>query len=135
MVKMKIAYLGDLRTECTHESGKVLITDAPKDNHGKGEAFSPTDLVAVSLGSCMMTLMGIYAKKFSVDLKGASMEVEKEMASAPQRRIARLVVRFRFSEYVAPEIQKKLEEAALNCPVHHSLHPEIKQEIDFVWGV
>lgn len=135
MTQTKIVYLGALRTECTHESGVQMLTDAPKDNQGKGESFSPTDLLAVSLGSCMLTLMGITARQLQIDLKGATIDVEKEMTSHPLRRIARIIVRFRCSLTLSEEIRKKLEEAALHCPVHSSLHPDIKQEIDFVWGL
>lgn len=135
MTSIKIAYLGELRTECTHESGKRLQTDAPKDNQGKGETFSPTDLLAASLGSCMLTIMGIAAMAVDVDIKGTTVEVQKEMSSTAPRRIGRLIVRFRSPARLSDEIQKKLEKAALNCPVHHSLHPEIRQEIDFVWGL
>ncbi len=133
---MKVVYQGDLQTECTHlQSGAKLTTQAPKDNQGKGDAFSPTDLFAVSLGSCMLTIMGIAARKLGVDLKGTSAEVEKEMASAPHRRIGRLIVRIRSSLNPDAQIREKLEKAALECPVHHSLHPDIKLEIDFVWGL
>jgi len=132
---MKVAYKGDLRTECMHESGTVIETDAPKDNQGKGECFSPTDLFAVSLASCMLTLMGMQAKKLGIDLKGASAEVEKEMVSSPMRRVGKLIVRFRIPVAPNPEARAKLEQAALTCPVHASLHPDIRQEIDFVWGI
>ncbi len=135
MTKMKVLYLGDLHTECTHESGAKIQTDAPKDNMGKGEAFSPTDLVAVSLGSCMVTLMAIQAGKLGVDLKGMTAEVEKEMALSGSRRIGRLIVRIRSAALPNPVAREKLEKAALDCPVHHSLHPEIKLEVDFVWGL
>jgi len=131
---MKILYQGHLHTQSTHESGAVLETDAPKDNHGKGECFSPTDLLAVSLGTCMLTLMGITAEKLGLDLKGATAEVEKEMASSP-RRIGRLVVRIRSRLSPNPEERVKLEQAALGCPVKASLHPDIKLDIDFVWGL
>jgi putative redox protein len=135
MTKLKAIYLGDLRTECVHESGAVIETDAPKDNQGKGECFSPTDLFAVSLGACMLTLMGISARKLGIDLKGATAEVEKEMASQPTRRIGRLIVRIRSSLHPKPEERQKMEQMAMTCPVHGSLHPDIKLEIDFVWGL
>ena len=134
MEHYKISYLGDLRTECTHSSGVSIQTDAPKDNQGKGECFSPTDLLAVSLGSCMLTIMGITARRLKIDLKGTTVEVQKEMATTPPRRVARLIVHFRSPARISIDVQKKLEEAAIHCPVHLSLHPEIKQEIDFVWG-
>lgn len=134
MTKTKIIYRGDLRTEAVHESGAVLATDAPKDNQGKGEMFSPTDLLAVALASCMLTLMGIAARKLGIDLKGTTAEVEKEMHVEP-RRIGRLIVRVRSPLMPPPEARAKLEQVALTCPVQASLHPEIKQEIDFVWGL
>ncbi len=135
MTKMKLIYQGHLHTECTHESGTKIGTDAPKDNMGKGELFSPTDLFAASLATCMMTLMGIAASKLGVDLKGMSGEVEKEMAAAPVRRIGKIIVRIRSSLSPNGAVREKLEHAALNCPVKHSLHPDIKLEIDFIWGL
>lgn len=135
MTKMKAQYLGDLHTECTHESGAKIQTDAPKDNLGKGEAFSPTDLLAASLGTCMLTVMGIAARKAGLDLKGMTAEIEKEMTSIPHRRIGRLIVRFRSSLTPDQQMREKLERAAMECPVHHSLHPDIKLEFDFVWGL
>jgi putative redox protein len=135
MTKLKAIYLGDLRTQCVHESGAVLETDAPKDNQGKGENFSPTDLFAVSLASCMLTLMGICARQLGLDLKGATAEVEKEMAARPPRRIGRIVVRIRSQLSPNPEERQKMEQMALACPVHASLHPDIRLEIDFVWGL
>ncbi len=135
MTKMKVLYLGDLQTECTHEAGDKIHTDPPKDNGGKGEHFSPTDLFAASLGTCMVTIMGIAARKAGVDLKGMTAEIEKEMASVPHRRVGKLIVRFRSSLTPNQQIREKLEKAALECPVHHSLHPDIKLEFDFVWGI
>ena len=133
---MKVQYLGDLRTECTHlESGVKILTDAPKDNEGKGMAFSPTDLLAVSVASCMITIMGIAAKKVGFDFSEATAEVEKEMVSAPKRRVGKLIIRIRCPHLPSPQIREKLEQAAIQCPVHASLHPDIKQEIDFVWGL
>jgi len=135
MTKMKVLYLGDLHTECTHESGAKIETDAPKDNRGKGEAFSPTDLFALSLGSCMVTLMAIHSKKLGIELKGMTAEVEKEMSLLGQRRVSKIIVRLRSSHLPNPLVREKLEKAALECPVHHSLHPDIKVEVDFVWGL
>jgi putative redox protein len=133
MTKMQAIYRGDLRVKCQHDSGALLETDAPKDNEGKGENFSPTDLLPAALATCMLTLMGIFARKVGIDLKGATIDVEKEMALAP-RRIGRILVRFRSPLSLSPEIRLKLEQAALSCPVHHSLHPDIVQDIDFIWG-
>jgi putative redox protein len=135
MTKMKVQYLGDLRTECTHESGMKILTDVPKEHEGKGMAFSPTDLLAVSVASCMITMMGIAAKKAGFDLSETTAEVEKEMESAPKRRLGKLIIRIRCPHLPSPQIREKLEQTALQCPVHASLHPDIKQEIDFVWGL
>lgn len=137
MTKIKISYRGDFKTECLHEdSGAKIPTTAPKDIdvHG-GTAFSPTDLLAASLGSCMLTLMGMSAKKLGIDLQGTTAEIQKEMVSAPQRRIGRLIVRIRSSLSPTEPVRLKLEKAALDCPVFLSLHPDIKKEIDFVWGL
>lgn len=133
MGSIKIAYLGDLRTESVHESGARILTDAPKDNHGKGEQFSPTDLFALSLGTCMLTIMGIAARTHGLDLSGTTVEVIKEMEARPVRRIAKIAVRFRVPHRPSMEMQKLLEQAAINCPVHHSLHPELKLDIVFNW--
>jgi len=134
MTKMSVVYLGDLRTESTHESGAKIQTDAPKDNMGKGEAFSPTDLFALSLGTCMITLMGITARKLGVDIKGTSAEVEKTMVLAPHRRVGQVIIHIR-SEYNPDEKNRlQLEKSALECPVHYSLHPDIKVDVDFTWG-
>lgn len=135
MGKMRVLYLGDLHTECTHETGAKIETDAPKDNMGKGETFSPTDLFAASLATCMLTLMGIASKKLAIELKGMSAEVEKEMSNVGPRRIGKLIVRIRSSHLPNPQAREKLEQAALECPVKHSLHPSIKVEVDFVWGL
>ncbi len=135
MTKMKIRYLGDMRTECVHESGAKILTDAPKDNFGKGLEFSPTDLFVVSLGTCMVTLMAIAAKSTGFDLSGATAEVEKEMVVSPVRRIGKIVVRIRCPGKPNDQIRAKLEKAASECPVHQSLHPDIKLEYDFLWGL
>lgn len=132
---IKVVYTGDLRTEARDQSGSLVATDAPVDNHGKGEHFSPTDLFALSLASCMLTLMGIGAKKLGLDLKGASAEVMKEMVAAPSRRIGKLSLRFRCPTNPPEEARATLEKMALTCPVHASLHPDIRLEIDFVWGL
>jgi len=133
MTKIKTTYQGALRVTCEHPSGAAFETDAPKDNEGKGEKFSPTDLIPTALASCMLTLMGIAAKKLGVDLKGSTIDVEKEMVSGP-RRIGRIKLRFHSAIVCAPEIRIKLEQAALTCPVHYSLHPDIVLDVDFVWG-
>jgi uncharacterized OsmC-like protein len=125
-------YLGDLRTEAKHlKSGNRVVTDAPTDNNGKGEAFSPTDLVCSALGSCMMTLMGMLAQRENIDLKGMQWSVVKIMASNP-RKISEIHIVFSRPNLVATDVQKeKLHRAALTCPVALSLHESIKQEITF----
>ena len=129
---MKGIYVGGLRTEVTHlKSGNKVITDAPPDNNGKGEAFSPTDLTCASLNSCMMTLMGILAEREQIDLKGLTSEIVKVMASNP-RKIAEVQITFTHKNLVATEIQKeKLKRAALTCPVALSLSDEVKQTVVF----
>jgi uncharacterized OsmC-like protein len=129
----KITYLGDLRTSSIHlQSGSEIISDAPIDNNGKGEAFSPTDTVANALGSCMFTVMGIKAKDLNVDLSNSTAEITKIMAADP-RRISEIHVVFNFS--VAPDAKNKtiLERIAMTCPVYYSLHPDIKKVIAFNW--
>jgi putative redox protein len=134
MVTIDIEYQGDLRNEAVHQpSGTRLKTDAPKDNFGKGESFSPTDLVATALGSCMLTLMGIAARSLNVDLKGTRVTVQKEMTPAP-RRIAKLAVKIIVPVKLTPEQKQKLEQAALTCPVHKSLHPDVQLPVEFVWA-
>lgn len=135
MVSIEITYTGDLHCEAVHEpSGTRLQTDAPKDNQGKGESFSPTDLVATALGTCIMTVMGIAARKLDVDLRGSTVNVKKEMAPAPVRRIASLLVSVHVPKVLSDEHKQKLTEAALSCPVHKSLHPDIHAPVEFVWG-
>ena len=135
MVKISTTYEGGLRCEATHgPSGTTLLTDAPVDNHGKGESFSPTDLVATALGACMMTIMGIVAERHAIDLVGMRVETVKEMTQAPPRRIASL--RTRLMIPLPPDHPQRslLEQAALTCPVHKSLHPDIDAAIEFVWA-
>jgi putative redox protein len=135
MVTIEIQYQGELRCEATHQpSGTRLNTDAPKDNHGKGESFSPSDLVATALGSCMMTLMGIAARSINVDLKGTRVTVQKEMVATPMRRIGRLGVKIAVPVKLTQEQKQKLEQAALTCPVHKSLHPEVQTPVEFQWA-
>lgn len=126
MVRVHARYLGDLRCEATHEpSGNSLITDAPVDNHGKGEAFSPTDLLATALGTCILTTMAISARKHGLDIAPASCTVDKEMSTEPPRRVARLTVELTLPTHIPPDRRPALEAAAKACPVHHSLHPGI----------
>lgn len=135
MVEIKISYEGRLRCRAVHgPSGTKLATDAPKDNMGQGESFSPTDLVATALGSCMLTIMGIVAQRHDIDLTGATVTVGKEMVTAPVRRIGRLSVDIRVPHAVSLEQRSLLENAAHTCPVHKSIHPDIDTPVTFHWG-
>jgi len=129
-----VEYVGDLRTKAVHmKSGNMLTTDAPTDNQGKGEAFSPTDLVSAALSSCMMTIMGQVANREGVDLKGLKTDVVKVMAANP-RKIAEIKVAFTHPGLKATDVQKqKLENAARTCPVALSLSESLKQTITFNW--
>lgn len=132
MPTIKSSYLGNLRTESEHlQSGVKILSDAPVDNNGKGEAFSPTDLVASALGSCMVTIMGIIADRDGISLDSLSWEVTKVMQSNP-RKIAELVVDFHWENPVSePAMVQKLKNAAKTCPVALSLDPSIKQTLNF----
>ena len=128
-----VNYLGNLRTESIHiSSNNKIVTDAPKDNNGKGEAFSPTDLVASSLSCCILTVIGIVSKKIEYDLTNTKSSVKKIMASNP-RRISEIVVKIEFSKPADSKTKTIIEKNALNCPVAKSLHPDIKQNISFIW--
>ena len=136
MVAIQIEYEGDLHCNAVHgPSHTELATDAPRDNQGRGESFSPTDLVATALGTCMLTIMGIMARTLQLDIAGTTATVEKEMTNAPPRRIASLAVKIHVPHPLSPEDQQKLERAAHTCPVHKSLHPDIQTPISFTWGV
>ena len=132
MPTIKTKYQGQLRTHSTHlQSGNSLITDAPTDNNGKGEAFSPTDTVAAALCSCMMTIMGIIAEREGLDMSGLHAEVTKIMAADPIR-ISEIRIDFSWPDAQLTEEQRiKLQRAALKCPVALSLHPEVKQTVVF----
>jgi len=132
MPTIKSSYLGNLRTTSSHiQSGKTIISDAPVDNNGKGEAFSPTDLVASALGSCMVTIMGIVAERNNVSLEGLDWEVTKIMDSNP-RKIGEIVIDFHWEDPVSdPAMIQKLKNAARTCPVALSLDPSVKQTINF----
>lgn len=135
MVEITIAYQGELRCEALHQpSGTTLTTDAPKDNHGRGESFSPTDLVATALGACMLTIMGIAARTLRLNLDGATVVVRKEMAAKPIRRIAGLAVIITVPIALNETQQQALINAAMTCPVHQSLHPDIQMPVEFVWA-
>ncbi|WP_037320304.1 OsmC family protein [Salegentibacter sp. Hel_I_6] len=127
----KVVYRGDLRTEAVHlQSGSEIITDAPVDNHGKGEAFSPTDTVATALASCMLTVMGIKAEDLKLSLNGTSAEVTKTMATNP-RRISKVEIKITFPETYSEKSRKVLENTAKTCPVLESLHPDMEKIISF----
>ena len=130
----KVTYLGALRTESEHlQSNSKMITDAPVDNHGKGEAFSPTDTVANALATCMLTVMGIKAETLGVDMSGTTAEVTKTMASDP-RRISRIEVKIQFPGTYSEKEVRILERTAKNCPVSESLHPNIEKLISFSYS-
>lgn len=131
----QIIYKGELRTEAKHHQSQTVIeTDAPVDNQGKGERFSPTDLVATALGSCMLTIMGIKARDMNIDLTGTTIDITKLMAADP-RRISGVKVSFQFpaSLEVSTKDRTILENAARTCPVAKSLHADIVQDISFGW--
>ncbi|AKD02997.1 OsmC family protein [Pontibacter korlensis] len=135
MPTIKSIYKGSLRTSAQHlASGNTVITDAPVDNNGKGEAFSPTDLVCAALGSCMMTIMGIVANRSNIDIEGMEIEITKIMAAEP-RRIAEVVLHFTMpaGKVYADKEKAMLENAARTCPVALSLHPDIKQTVTFAY--
>ena len=128
----KVTYLGSLRTEAEHlQSGTKIITDAPVDNHGKGESFSPTDTVATALATCMLTIMGIKAEAMGISLEGTTAEVTKTMAAEP-RRISKIEVTLSLPKKYEAKEMKILENAAKTCPVFYSLHPDIEKDIRFV---
>lgn len=133
MITSKITYNGELRTTCEHiRSGDTFMTDAPLDNNGLGQAFSPTDTVATGLGSCMITVMGLKAQSLGVDLTNSSVEITKGMASNP-RRIARIEAKLSLPSDVSKKHRKILQNTANTCPVHYSLHPDIEKIITFSW--
>ena len=135
MVEIDIVYNGELRCLATHQpSGTVLTTDAPKDNHGKGESFSPTDLVATALGTCILTMMGIAAQSMQIDLSGTKVVVRKEMAAKPIRRIGTLAVTIDVPLALGEAQRQKLINVAMTCPVHKSMHPDILMPIEFRWA-
>lgn len=136
MPTVKTTYLGDLRTNSTHlQSGNQLITDAPTDNMGKGEAFSPTDLLATATGTCILTTMAIVAQRDGIELGNSEVEVTKIMTQTPPRRVARLEINLKMKSNVvlSDEQIKKLENTAHKCPVSLSLHPDVEQVLAFEW--
>lgn len=134
MVEIHIAYEGELRCSAVHgPSATQFYTDAPIDNHGKGESFSPTDLVATALGTCMLTVMGIAARTLQIDLQGTKVTVVKEMVAKPIRRIGALKVLINVPVSVDAVNQQQLVDAAMRCPVKESLHPDVQMPIEFLW--
>ena len=132
--KIESSYLGELRVSSTHlASNTEIITDAPVDNNGKGESFSPTDLVATALGTCMITVMGIYAEKNGILMPNVYSRTNKVMSSTP-RKISKLKIEIIFGDNQLSDVEKQcLKDEALNCPVAKSLHPDLKQEIEFIF--
>lgn len=134
MITLTGEYSGHKKCVIVHEQGAKIQTDAPKDNGGEGSLFSPTDLVAAALGSCVLTVMGLFAERHAIDLAGAKMKVTKEMTNIPVRRINRLVVIITLPAANIPEsMREKLEKVGHSCPVHHSLHPDIDTTIQFIY--
>ena len=135
MVEMTLLYEGGLHTTALHgPSGAGLETDAPVDNQGKGEAYSPTDLLATSLGSCMLTTMAIVGDREGWRIDGARARVEKHMELEPRRRVGRIVVEIEMPEGVAPTARERLEQTARGCPVAASLHPDTVVDLSIAWG-
>jgi putative redox protein len=135
MVQIDVAYQGGLRCQAVHgPSGQKLVTDAPVDNHGRGESFSPTDLVATALGTCILTIMGIVAEREKIDLTGLRVSVQKEMSADPPRRIAKLVTRIVMPKGLTEQQRAKLEKAAHTCPVHQTLQGKVEMPIEFVYA-
>ncbi|MGE3165072.1 MAG: OsmC family protein [Planctomycetota bacterium] len=133
MVEIEAVYEGNLHCRARHApSAAELTTDAPKDNEGLGASFSPTDLLATALGTCMMTIMGIVARRHQWSLDGARVRVEKHMHAAP-RRVGRLVVAFHLPAQLPVEARARIEQAAFTCPVHASLHPDIEIPVEFIY--
>src|SRR5438128_8995380 len=132
MIKINVIYEGELHCKAEHElSKKVLYTDAPPDNQGKGESFSPTDLVAAALGTCWLSIMGIAARESEIDMKGTKCSVEKYMSQDKPRRISKLAVDIVFPQELSADTRKILQESVKTCPVTHSLHPDIEIDVKF----
>lgn len=132
VVRTQVRYDGELKCSAVHlDSSTTLRTVAPKDNQGDGSTFSPTDLVGVAMGTCMLTIMGIAARRDGIDLAGAEVTIDKEMTAQPPRRIARLTCGFTVPANLTDDEITKLRRAAETCPVHRSLHPDVKVELDF----
>lgn len=135
MVEIRVRYEGDLHCVAVHgPSGASFATDAPVDNQGRGESFSPTDLVATALGTCMLTTMGIVAKRHDWSLQGATATVKKVMVADPVRRIGRLEVSIRVPGELDAKARETLEKTAHTCPVHKSLAESVEIPVEFAWG-
>lgn len=135
MVRMTATYLGEKHCKVEHEPSKTLLdTDAPKDNQGRGESFSPTDLVATALGTCVLTTMAIMAEKDGVSLTGSRMSVEKVMSAAP-RKIASLKTVIELPTSIPTDYREKLEASGNNCPVKRSLHPDVQADIEYRYTI
>lgn len=134
MHQMTVEYLGDFRTESHHlDSKSIILTDAPKDNNGKGEAFSPTDLMSTSLANCMLTIAAMKARSLGIEMKGVSVEVQKKMQASP-RKVSEIVLRFDWKgldQQISPEHLALLKDAAMNCPVALSLDPSVVKTL--IW--
>lgn len=134
MVEIEIQYQGALRCQATHTpSQNTLQSDAPKDNQGKGESFSPTDLVATALGTCMATMMDIVARKHDFDITGTTVKVVKQMINEPVRRVDKLTTTITFPQNYDDHQKKLLQTTAKNCPVAKSIHPDINVPVDFIY--
>ena len=134
MVRIDVVYEGELHASSVHLPSRVAIaTDAPVDNQGRGESFSPTDLLATSLGSCMLTTMGIVAQREGWAMEGTALSVEKHMGASP-RRVARLVVGLEMPRGLSTHARDVLESAARGCPVAKSIHPDMQLDLEFDWG-
>lgn len=135
MVSQSMLYLGELRCRAVHGPSAVeLVTDAPTDNQGRGESFSPTDLVITALAACKVTTMGIVAQRDNVRLDGTKVYAEKHMSTDTPRRIARIVIKIDFPPGIAPGYRQKLEHAARTCPVARSLHPDVVLDVTFSYA-
>jgi putative redox protein len=135
MVEIQVEYQGELHCKAVHgPSGTELNTDAPKDNQGRGESFSPTDLLATALATCMLSIMGIMARTLNISIVGTTATVGKEMTITGPRRIQSLSVKIHVPHNLSLENKEKMERAAYTCPVHKSLHPDIQTPIEFTWG-
>lgn len=129
----KVTYLGDLRTTSVHiQSGSEILTDAPRDNHGRGEAFSPTDMVANALGACMLSIMGIKAREMQLDMAGSTVEVTKIMQAEP-RKISKIIIVINMKADADDKTRTILERVAMTCPVYLSLHPDIEKDVTINW--